>query len=64
MIVVTGGGGFIGSVLAAHLNESGHADLVIVDLVGGHSPTATIAKLQAGGGFADPAGGSVPPSSR
>jgi ADP-L-glycero-D-manno-heptose 6-epimerase len=34
MLVVTGGGGFIGSVLAAQLNEAGRADLVIVDHFG------------------------------
>ncbi|MFQ5529196.1 MAG: ADP-glyceromanno-heptose 6-epimerase [Gemmatimonadota bacterium] len=31
MIVVTGGAGFIGSCLAARLNESGRDDLIIVD---------------------------------
>jgi ADP-L-glycero-D-manno-heptose 6-epimerase len=31
MIVITGGVGFIGSVLAARLNEEGCSDLVIVD---------------------------------
>ena len=34
MIVITGGGGFIGSVLAARLNEEGRSDLVIVDRFG------------------------------
>jgi ADP-L-glycero-D-manno-heptose 6-epimerase len=34
MLVITGGGGFIGSVLAARLNEAGHDDLVIVDRFG------------------------------
>jgi len=34
MIVITGGGGFIGSVLAARLNEEGRCDLVIVDRFG------------------------------
>jgi hypothetical protein len=37
---------------------------VIVDLVGGHSTTATIGKLQAGGGFAAAAANPVPLSSR
>src|SRR5690242_12829377 len=44
MIVVTGGGGFIGSVLAAHLNENGHADLVIVDRFGSGDKWRNIAK--------------------
>jgi ADP-L-glycero-D-manno-heptose 6-epimerase len=34
MLVITGGGGFIGSVLAAALNDSGRTDLVIVDRFG------------------------------
>ena len=34
MIMITGGGGFIGSVLAARLNEDGRSDLVIVDHFG------------------------------
>jgi ADP-L-glycero-D-manno-heptose 6-epimerase len=44
MIVVTGGGGFIGSVLAASLNEAGHADLVIVDRFGSGDKWRNIAK--------------------
>jgi len=31
MILVTGGSGFIGSVLAKTLNMLGHVDLIIVD---------------------------------
>jgi ADP-L-glycero-D-manno-heptose 6-epimerase len=34
MILVTGGGGFIGSVLAARLNAAGYDDLVLVDRFG------------------------------
>src|SRR5438445_4090885 len=44
MIVITGGGGFIGSVLAAELNEAGHADLVIVDRFGHGDKWRNIAK--------------------
>jgi ADP-L-glycero-D-manno-heptose 6-epimerase len=34
MLVVTGGGGFIGSVLTARLNAAGYGDIVIVDRFG------------------------------
>jgi ADP-L-glycero-D-manno-heptose 6-epimerase len=44
MLVVTGGGGFIGSVLAAHLNDCGHSDLVIVDRFGNGDKWRNIAK--------------------
>src|SRR6202162_2776766 len=44
MVVVTGGGGFIGSVLAAQLNEAGRADLVIVDRFGTGDKWRNIAK--------------------
>jgi ADP-L-glycero-D-manno-heptose 6-epimerase len=44
MLVVTGGGGFIGSVLAAALNEAGRADLVIVDGFGTSDKWRNIAK--------------------
>src|SRR5204863_8918889 len=46
MLVVTGGGGFIGSVLAAKLNEAGHADLVIVDHFGSGDKWRNIAKRE------------------
>jgi ADP-L-glycero-D-manno-heptose 6-epimerase len=44
MLVITGGGGFIGSVLAASLNEAGRADLVLVDRFGGGDKWRNIAK--------------------
>jgi ADP-L-glycero-D-manno-heptose 6-epimerase len=44
MLVITGGGGFIGSVLAAALNEAGRADLVIVDRFGTGDKWRNIAK--------------------
>jgi ADP-L-glycero-D-manno-heptose 6-epimerase len=44
MLVVTGGGGFIGSVLAWALNEAGRADLVIVDRFGTDEKWRNIAK--------------------
>src|SRR5437763_1554062 len=46
MLVVAGGGGFIGSVLAAELNEAGHADLVIVDHFGSGDKWRNIAKRE------------------
>lgn len=44
MLIVTGGGGFIGSVLAWALNEAGRADLVIVDKFGTDEKWRNIAK--------------------
>jgi ADP-L-glycero-D-manno-heptose 6-epimerase len=44
MLVITGAGGFIGSVLAARLNEEGRADLVIVDRFGSGDKWRNIAK--------------------
>jgi ADP-L-glycero-D-manno-heptose 6-epimerase len=44
MLVVTGGGGFIGSVLVWALNEAGHADIVIVDRFGRDEKWRNIAK--------------------
>jgi ADP-L-glycero-D-manno-heptose 6-epimerase len=44
MLVVTGGGGFIGSALAWALNEAGHADIVIVDRFGTDERWRNIAK--------------------
>ena len=45
MLVITGGAGFIGSALAARLNEEGRADLVIVDRFGTGDKWRNIAKL-------------------
>jgi ADP-L-glycero-D-manno-heptose 6-epimerase len=44
MLVVTGGGGFIGSALVWALNEAGHADIVIVDRFGHDEKWRNIAK--------------------
>ena len=44
MLVITGGGGFIGSVLGAALNDAGRADLVIVDRFGADDKWRNIAK--------------------
>jgi ADP-L-glycero-D-manno-heptose 6-epimerase len=44
MVVITGAGGFIGSVLAARLNEAGRSDLVIVDRFGTGDKWRNIAK--------------------
>jgi nucleoside-diphosphate-sugar epimerase len=44
MLVVTGGGGFIGSVLTARLNAAGHDDIVIVDRFGEGEKWRNIAK--------------------
>ena len=44
MLVVTGGGGFIGSVLAAALNDQSRSDLVIVDRFGHDEKWRNIAK--------------------
>ncbi|HEV8678102.1 MAG TPA: ADP-glyceromanno-heptose 6-epimerase [Stellaceae bacterium] len=46
MLVVTGGGGFIGSVLCAALNEAGRSDLVIVDRFGSGDKWRNIAKRE------------------
>jgi ADP-L-glycero-D-manno-heptose 6-epimerase len=44
MLVITGGGGFIGSVLGAALNEAGRSDIVIVDHFGASDKWRNIAK--------------------
>src|SRR5580704_16716323 len=44
MLVVTGGGGFIGSALVWALNEAGHADIVIADRFGHGEKWRNVAK--------------------
>ncbi len=44
MLVITGGGGFIGSVLAWALNEAGRTDIVIVDRFGHDEKWRNLAK--------------------
>src|SRR5947209_8088083 len=44
MLVITGGGGFIGSALGAGLNDWGRSDLVIVDRFGTGDKWRNIAK--------------------
>ncbi|HTV90365.1 MAG TPA: ADP-glyceromanno-heptose 6-epimerase [Stellaceae bacterium] len=46
MLVITGGGGFIGSVLAAALNDAGRSDLVIADHFGKDDKWRNIAKRE------------------
>jgi ADP-L-glycero-D-manno-heptose 6-epimerase len=46
MLIVTGGGGFIGSVLAARLNAAGYSDLVIVDRFGTSEKWRNIARRE------------------
>lgn len=46
MLIITGGGGFIGSALAAALNEAGRADLVVVDRFGSDEKWRNIAKRE------------------
>jgi D-beta-D-heptose 7-phosphate kinase / D-beta-D-heptose 1-phosphate adenosyltransferase len=62
-VLVKGGDYTIETVVGAEDVQATGGRVVIVDLVGGHSTTATIGKLQVGGGFADAAAGPVPPSS-
>ena len=62
-VLVKGGDYTIATVVGAEDVQAAGGRVVIVDLVGGHSTTATIGKLQAGSGFADAAAGPVPPSS-
>jgi ADP-L-glycero-D-manno-heptose 6-epimerase len=46
MVIVTGGGGFIGSVLVWALNEAGERDIVIVDRFGHDDKWRNIAKRE------------------
>jgi D-beta-D-heptose 7-phosphate kinase/D-beta-D-heptose 1-phosphate adenosyltransferase len=62
-VLVKGGDYTIETVVGAEDVQAAGGRVVIVDLVGGHSTTATIGKLQARSGFAAPAAGPVPPSS-
>jgi ADP-L-glycero-D-manno-heptose 6-epimerase len=44
MLLVTGGGGFIGSNLVAHLNEGGRSDITVCDAFGTHDKWRNLAK--------------------
>lgn len=46
MILITGGAGFIGSNLAAHLNDRGETDLIICDWLGSESKWRNLAKRE------------------
>ena len=44
MLLVTGGGGFIGSNLVAHLNDGGHTDITVCDALGTDEKWRNLAK--------------------
>jgi ADP-L-glycero-D-manno-heptose 6-epimerase len=46
MLLVTGGAGFIGSNVVAALNDAGHADVVVCDLLGHDGKWRNLAKRQ------------------
>src|SRR5947208_10149262 len=46
MLLVTGGAGFIGSNIAAALNDAGHSDVVVCDLLGHDGKWRNLAKRQ------------------
>src|SRR5579872_5252263 len=46
MLLVTGGAGFIGSNIVAALNDAGHADVVVCDLLGDAGKWRNLAKRQ------------------
>lgn len=46
MLLVTGGAGFIGSNVVAALNDSGHSDVVVCDLLGSDGKWRNLAKRQ------------------
>jgi ADP-L-glycero-D-manno-heptose 6-epimerase len=46
MLLVTGGAGFIGSNVVAALNDAGHSDVVVCDLLGGDGKWRNLAKRQ------------------
>ncbi len=46
MLLVTGGAGFIGSNVVAALNDAGHSDVVVCDLLGSEGKWRNLAKRQ------------------
>src|SRR4051812_925807 len=46
MLLVTGGAGFIGSNVVAALNDAGHGDVVVCDLLGSNGKWRNLAKRQ------------------
>jgi UDP-glucose 4-epimerase len=44
-LLVTGGAGYIGSVVSRHLREAGHGVIILDDLSNGHRPAASGAEL-------------------
>lgn len=46
MLLVTGGAGFIGSNIVAALNDAGHGDVVVCDLLGSEGKWRNLAKRQ------------------
>ena len=48
MFLVTGGAGFIGSNIVASLNEAGHTDVVVNDVLGDEAKWRNLAKRQIG----------------
>jgi ADP-L-glycero-D-manno-heptose 6-epimerase len=46
MLLVTGGAGFIGSNIVAHLNEAGRSDVVVNDVLGADGKWKNLGKRQ------------------